>query len=141
MSIYHTSGQSRPYCKSTLVDVLHGTNTYTSGQVGHVVYNKWTGKLVACYGSMLKKKYFYIRRLDVQLGSSPVSSLRVVSDGVVSLQSDPVRQRSVLLTGLSQLLLGLETLVSLDVSIRTFRGYWGDGVRARQGATEEQGEP
>lgn len=60
--------------------------------------------------------YFYTRCLDVQLGSSPVSSLSVVSDGVVSLHSDPLRQRSVLLGGLSQLLLGLETLVSLKVS-------------------------
>lgn len=51
--------------------------------------------------------------LDTQLGSSPVSSLGVVSDGVVSLQSDPLRQWSVLLGGLSQLLLDLETLVSL----------------------------
>lgn len=62
------------------------------------------------------KIYFYTGCLDVQLGSSPVSSLSVVSDGVVSLHSDPLRQRSVLLSGLSQLLLGLETLVSLEVS-------------------------
>ena len=52
-------------------------------------------------------------RLDTQLSSSPVSSLGVVSDRVVSLQSDPLRQWSVLLLGLSQLLLDLETLVSL----------------------------
>lgn len=42
-----------------------------------------------------------------------MSSLGVVSDRVVSLQSDPLRQWSVLLLGLSQLLLDLETLVSL----------------------------
>lgn len=51
--------------------------------------------------------------LDSQLSSSPVSSLSVVSDLVVSLQSDPLRQWSVLLRSLSKLLLGLERFVSL----------------------------
>uniref|UniRef100_A0A0L0P0J1 Uncharacterized protein n=1 Tax=Candidozyma auris TaxID=498019 RepID=A0A0L0P0J1_CANAR len=56
------------------------------------------------------------KNLDVQLRSSPVSSLGVVSDGVVGLQSDPLRQRSVLLGSLAQFLLSLEALVSLVVS-------------------------
>lgn len=43
--------------------------------------------------------------LDVHLCSSPVSSLGVVADFVVSSQTDPLGQRSVLLLGLSQLLL------------------------------------
>lgn len=45
-----------------------------------------------------------------------MSSLGVVSDGVVGLQSEPLRQRSVLLGSLAQFLLDLEALVSLDVS-------------------------
>lgn len=51
--------------------------------------------------------------LEVQLSSSPVSSLGVVSDGVVSLQSEPLWQRSVLLGSLAQFLLDFEALVSL----------------------------
>lgn len=47
-----------------------------------------------------------------------MSSLGVVSDGVVGLQSEPLRQRSVLLRSLAQFLLDLEALVSLTVSIR-----------------------
>ena len=46
----------------------------------------------------------------MQLSSSPVSSLGVVSDSVTTSQSDPLRQWSVLLLGLGQLLLGPERL-------------------------------
>lgn len=53
----------------------------------------------------------------MQLSSSPVSSLGVVSDSVTTSQSDPLRQWSVLLGSFSQLLLGSERFVSLDVSI------------------------
>lgn len=59
-------------------------------------------------------------RLDVQLSSSPVSSLSVVSDLVVGLQSDPLRQRSVLLGSFSQLLLGSERFVSLSMLVNIF---------------------
>lgn len=51
--------------------------------------------------------------LDVHLSSSPVSSLGVVTDSVVGSQSNPLWQGSVLLLGLSQLLLDLERLLSL----------------------------
>ena len=40
---------------------------------------------------------------ELDLGSSPVSSLRVVPDFIVSLVPDPVRQRSVLLDLFSQM--------------------------------------
>ncbi|KND99779.2 hypothetical protein QG37_03198 [Candidozyma auris] len=56
------------------------------------------------------------KNLDVQLRSSPVSSLGVVSDGVVGLQSDPSRQRSVSLGSLAQFSLSSEALVSSVVS-------------------------
>jgi len=49
----------------------------------------------------------------MQLSSSPVDSLSVVSDFVTSSKSDPLRQRSVLLLVLSQLLLDSESLVGL----------------------------
>jgi len=49
--------------------------------------------------------------VDVKLGSSPVSSLRVVSDGVVSLISDPVREGSVLLGLLGKLFLDDQSFV------------------------------
>lgn len=52
--------------------------------------------------------------LQAQLRSSPVSSLGVVTDLVVSSQSDPLRQRSVLVLSLSQLLLDLERLLGLQ---------------------------
>lgn len=42
-----------------------------------------------------------------------MSSLGVVSDGVVGLQSEPLWQRSVLLGSLAQFLLNVEALVSL----------------------------
>ncbi len=49
----------------------------------------------------------------MQLSSSPVDSLSIVSDLVTSSKSDPLRQRSVLLLVLSQLLLNSESLVGL----------------------------
>ena len=49
----------------------------------------------------------------MQLSSSPVDSLSIVSDLVPSSKSDPLRQRSVLLLVLSQLLLNSESLVGL----------------------------
>ena len=49
--------------------------------------------------------------LELQLGSSPVSSLRVVADGVVGLQSNPLRYRPVLLQLLGQTTLQLVRLV------------------------------
>lgn len=52
--------------------------------------------------------------LKTQLRSSPVSSLGVVTDGVVSSQSDPLWQWSVLLLSLGQLLLDSERLLSLQ---------------------------
>lgn len=55
------------------------------------------------------------QNLDVHLRSSPVSSLGVVLDGVVSSQSDPLGQRSVLLLGLGHLLLGLERFLGLNI--------------------------
>ena len=58
-------------------------------------------------------KHKYVLRLDVHLGSSPVSSLSVVTDSVVSSQSDPLWQWSVLLLSLSHFLLGSERLLSL----------------------------
>lgn len=53
--------------------------------------------------------------LDTKLGSSPVSSLGVVSNGVVGLESDPLGQGSVLSRGLGQLGLGLEGLETLGL--------------------------
>lgn len=73
--------------------------------------------------------------LDVQLGSSPVSSLSVVSkpifvnltffkilitgllnlpDGSISLESEPLGKRSVLFSSLSELQLGLERFLRLQ---------------------------
>ena len=49
----------------------------------------------------------------MQLSSSPVDSLSIVSDLVTSSKSDPLRQRSVLLLVLSQLLLNSESLMGL----------------------------
>lgn len=50
------------------------------------------------YETLLRKSYVKIQlRLDVQLGSSPVSSLRVVTNGVTSLHANPLRNRAVLL--------------------------------------------
>lgn len=51
--------------------------------------------------------------LQTQLSSSPVSSLSVVTDSVVGLQSEPLWQWSVLVLSLSQLLLDDERLLSL----------------------------
>jgi hypothetical protein len=46
--------------------------------------------------------------LHSELGSSPVSSLGVVSDSVISSHSDPLRNRTVLLDLLSKSSLELE---------------------------------
>lgn len=61
-----------------------------------------------------------------------MSSLSVVSDLVVSLQSDPLRQWSVLLGSFSQLLLGSERFVSLDVSITV----WNSKLKIHDGHVE-----
>jgi hypothetical protein len=50
--------------------------------------------------------------LQAELGSSPVSSLGVVSDGIASSHSDPLRDRAILLNLLSENALELETLDS-----------------------------
>lgn len=63
-----------------------------------------------------QEQYWRTTQLNVQLGSSPVSSLGVVTDGVTSSQSDPLWQWSVLVLGLSQLLLDLERLLSLIIT-------------------------
>jgi len=52
-------------------------------------------------------------RLDTDASLAPVTSLGVVSDGVVGAQTDPLRDGTVLLLGLGQLLLGAERLVGL----------------------------
>ena len=50
------------------------------------------------YETLLRKSYVKIQlRLDVQLSSSPVSSLRVVTNGVTGLHANPLRNRAVLL--------------------------------------------
>lgn len=51
--------------------------------------------------------------LDTQLSSSPVSSLSIVSDLVISSQSDPLWQWSVLFLSLGQFLLGSEWFLRL----------------------------
>lgn len=65
---------------------------------------------------MNKLNIAYQMHLQVQLSSSPVSSLAVVSDGGVSLKSEPVRKRSVLLSSLGKLDLGSEGFVRLLLS-------------------------
>lgn len=49
--------------------------------------------------------------LDVELGTSPVAALGIVSDLVVSSHPDPVRDRSVLFLLLSENALGFESFV------------------------------
>ena len=64
-------------------------------------------------------KHEYVLHLNVHLGSSPVSSLSIVTDSVVGSQSDPLWQWSVLFLSLSHFLLDSERLLSLikkDVS-------------------------
>ena len=53
-----------------------------------------------------------VQPLQAELSSSPVSSLGVVSDGVASSHSDPLRNRAVLLDLLTKRTLELETLDS-----------------------------
>ena len=67
-------------------------------------------------------KHKYVLRLDVHLGSSPVSSLSVVTDSVVGSQSDPLWQWSVLLLSLSHFLLDSERLLSL-IKRETYRAH------------------
>jgi hypothetical protein len=55
--------------------------------------------------------------LDAEFGSSPVSSLGVVSDVVVGLESVPVWQRSVLLSCSSCLLLDSQRLDRTHLSL------------------------
>ena len=50
-------------------------------------------------------------RLDVQFGSSPVSSLGVVANGVPGLHANPLRDRAVLLLLLAQDLLDFKRLL------------------------------
>ena len=50
--------------------------------------------------------------LDTDASLAPMSPLCVVSDGVTSSKTDPLRNWSVLLLGLCKLLLGSETLVT-----------------------------
>jgi len=50
-------------------------------------------------------------RLDTDAGLAPMSSLGVVSDGVVCAQTDPLGDRSVLLLRFRKLLLGAEGLL------------------------------
>jgi hypothetical protein len=50
-------------------------------------------------------------RLDAQLGSSPVSSLGVVTDGVIRAKANPVRDRLVLLLLDGKSALGAEGLL------------------------------
>ena len=54
----------------------------------------------------------YFNYLEAELGSSPVSSLGVISDGVISLHPNPLRDRSVLLHLLTEDSLELETFNS-----------------------------
>lgn len=53
-----------------------------------------------------------LRRLDADAGLAPVPPLRVVPNGVVRPEADPVGDRPVLLLGLRKLLLGTERLVA-----------------------------
>lgn len=52
-----------------------------------------------------------LERLQLELSSSPVSPLSIVSDGVSRLHTNPLRDGSVLLLLLSQLSLNSEGLV------------------------------
>ena len=50
--------------------------------------------------------------LDAQLSATPVTALCVVADGVITSETNPVRDGAVLAGGLGQDLLGLEALVA-----------------------------
>jgi len=52
-----------------------------------------------------------LKRLDVELGASPVAALGVPVDGVASSHTDPLGNGAVLLLGLAENALGLERLV------------------------------
>lgn len=68
--------------------------------------------IVGCFFVSIKRKHYITAgSLQAQLSSSPVSSLGVVSDLVVSSQPDPLGERSVLLRSLGELLLDLKSLV------------------------------
>jgi hypothetical protein len=56
-------------------------------------------------------------RLDVQFSTSPVSSLSIVTDGVVGSQSDPLWQWTVGVSSLGQSLLGLEGFLRLEEDV------------------------
>eukprot|EP00297_Palpitomonas_bilix_P023054 CAMPEP_0113879140 /NCGR_PEP_ID=MMETSP0780_2-20120614/7070_1 /TAXON_ID=652834 /ORGANISM="Palpitomonas bilix" /LENGTH=78 /DNA_ID=CAMNT_0000865683 /DNA_START=519 /DNA_END=755 /DNA_ORIENTATION=- /assembly_acc=CAM_ASM_000599 len=58
--------------------------------------------------------------LKAELGPPPVTSLGVVADGVVSLEPDPVRNRTVLLSLLGQDLLNLEGLLGGHLSVTLY---------------------
>ena len=52
-----------------------------------------------------------VLRLDAEFSATPVTTLRVVPDGVACPQADPLRDRAVLLLLLSENLLDLKRLV------------------------------
>jgi len=71
--------------------------------------------------------------LDAQLSAAPVTALGVVADGVVTSETNPVRDGAVLAGGLGQDLLGLEALVAWH----DWKSCWCSACSARQLTTCE----
>ena len=94
-----------------------------------VQYEKSMGTLPVIGSETYPNTCANINSLQSELGSSPVSSLGVVSDSVTSSHSDPLRNRAVLLDLLAESSLKLERLNgTLWINIKHYKNRYRSSV-------------